>query len=81
MLHDIRWTHNYNLLNYIKDFSHVYFACQGLPYWKKDQMLFIDDALRKAIQNSKCNVFFIEFFKGHKLLENKVQWLDLAFQL
>ncbi len=44
-------------------------------------MLFIDDAPSKAIQNSKCNGFFIESFKGNKLLKNKVQWLDLVFQL
>jgi hypothetical protein len=32
----------------------------------------------KALQNSKCNGLFIESFKGQKLLNNKVQWLDLA---
>jgi hypothetical protein len=37
--------------------------------------LFIDNEPNKAFQNSKCNGLFV---KGHKLSENKVQWLDLA---
>jgi hypothetical protein len=49
-----------------------------LPYGKEDQMYFINDEPNKAFQNSKCNGFFIEPFKGHKLPKNKVQWLNLA---
>ncbi len=51
---------------------------EGLPYGKENQMFFIDDEPSKAFQNSKCNGFFIEPFKGHKLSKNKVQWLNLA---
>jgi len=40
--------------------------------------LFIDDEPSKAFQNSKCNILFV---KRHKLLKNKVQWLDLASHL
>jgi hypothetical protein len=37
---------------YFKDLKCVYFACQGLPYGKNDQMLFIDNGLIKALQTS-----------------------------
>ncbi len=43
--------------------------------------MFIDDEPSKAFRNSRFNSFFIESFIGHKLSKNKVQWLDLAFQL
>jgi hypothetical protein len=33
----------------LKDLSHVYYACQGLPYGKEDQTLFIDDELNKTL--------------------------------
>jgi hypothetical protein len=59
-------------------FSCVYFACQGLPYGKEDLMLLIDNEPNKALWNSKCSGLFIETFKGHKLLRNKVQLLGLA---
>jgi hypothetical protein len=41
-----------------KDLSCVYFACQGLPYGKEDQTLFINHELSKAFRNLKSNVFF-----------------------
>ncbi len=65
-----------NTYYYLKDLKHVYFTCWGLLYGKESQTLFIDNELSKAFQNTKCNGFFIESFKGHKLPKSKVQWLD-----
>jgi hypothetical protein len=62
----------------LKDLSCVYSTCQGLPYGKEDQTLFIDDKPNKVLQNSKSNGLFLESFRGHKLSKNKVKWLDLA---
>ncbi len=36
---------------------------------------------KEGLQNSKWNGLFIKFFRGHKLLKNKGQWLDLATHL
>jgi hypothetical protein len=63
---------------YFKDLNHVYFACQGLPYGIEDQMLFIDDTPNNAFWNSNNSGLLIEFFKRHKLSNNKVQQLDLC---
>jgi hypothetical protein len=65
----------------LKDLSHVYSTCRGLPYGKKDQTLFIDDESNNAFRNSKSIRFFWESFKRHKLSKNKVQWLDLTSRL
>jgi len=48
---------------------------------KKNQTLFIDNEPNKTFQNSHCSGIFIESFKGQKLSENKVQWLDLESHL
>jgi hypothetical protein len=57
---------------YLKDLKHVYFACQGFSYGKKDQTLFFHDEPNKAFRNSHCNGLFIESFKSQKMLRNKV---------
>ncbi len=61
--------------------NRMYFACWGLHYGIENQTLIIDDEPSKALQNSKCNVLFIESLRGYKLSKNKVQWLDLASYL
>jgi len=33
----------------LKDLNHMYSACQGLPYGREDQTLFINDELSKAL--------------------------------
>jgi hypothetical protein len=66
---------------YLKDLDQVHLACRGLLYGDRDPTLFIDDELNKALQNLKWSGLFLEPFKGCELLKNKVQWLDLAFQL
>jgi len=43
--------------------------------------VFIDDEASKALQNPKWSEHFFEPFKGHELSKNKVQWLNLAFEL
>jgi hypothetical protein len=52
-----------------------------LPYGDKNQTLFINDEPNKAFWNPKWSGLFLEPFKGCELSKNKVQWLDLAFQL
>jgi hypothetical protein len=52
-------TRNYYCL---KDLSCVYSACQGLPYGKEDQTLFINDKPNKVLQNSKSNGLFFGVF-------------------
>jgi hypothetical protein len=37
--------------------------------------------LTRPFEIRKWNGLFLEPFKGHELSKNKVQWLDLAFQL
>ncbi len=66
---------------YLKDLDQVHLACRGLLYGDRDQTLFINDELSKALQNLKWSRLFLEPFKGCELLKNKVQWLDLASQL
>jgi hypothetical protein len=71
MFHDIKSTHHKKYY-YLKDLKHVYFTCWGLLYGKEGQTLFIDNESSKDFQISKCNGFFIEFFKGNKLPKSKV---------
>jgi len=70
---DIQSTQYVGTYYYLKDLKHVYFSCWGLPYGIQDQMLLINDEPNKALWNSKCNILFIESFKKHTLLKNKVQ--------
>jgi hypothetical protein len=48
---------------YFKDLKCVYFAHQGLPYGKEDQMLFIDNELIKALQTLNVLVSSLKFLK------------------
>lgn len=48
---------------YFKDLKCVYFAHQGLPYGKEDQMLFIDNALIKALQTLSIVVSSLNFLE------------------
>jgi hypothetical protein len=59
----------------------VYYACHGLPYGMENQTLLIDDEPSKTLWNAKWSGLFLEFFRGEILSKNKVQLLDLAFQL
>ncbi len=52
----------------LKDLSHVYFACQGLPYGKEDQTLLINDEPCKALWNSKSSVLKNKCYRGHKFV-------------
>jgi hypothetical protein len=56
---------------YLKDLDQVHFACKGLLYGDKDQTLFIDDELTKALQNPKWSGLFLEPFKGHELSKKR----------
>ncbi len=57
---------------YLKDLKCVYFTCQGLPYGKEDQTLFIEDEPNKALRDSHYNGFFIKSFRGQELSKNKI---------
>jgi len=48
-------------------------------YTKKNQMLVIHVESSKAFWNSKCRIgLIIECSKGHELLKNNIQWLDVV---
>ncbi len=51
------------LLTPFKDLKSVYFAHQGLPYGKEDQMLFLDNELIKALQTLNVVVSSLNFLE------------------
>jgi hypothetical protein len=71
----------HSIYYYLKDLDQVHFTCKGLPYGDRDQTLFIDDELSKALRNLKWNGLFLEPLRGCELFKNKVQWLNLASRL
>jgi hypothetical protein len=58
---------------YLEDLKQIYYACQGLPYEKEKQTLFIDNKPNKVFRNPKWNGLFIESFIVDMLLKSKVQ--------